>query len=212
MLQRQKIWVPVLKHNPMYAEGVERFLRNNPMSTRVAATLGLRPDNMFVALEPDERHPEKKVARLMAIPFVVTPSACGSQLHTGGRRPLSGGFATNTSDSLNSLHVMERLLPGMPIHVSVCLQVQQQRSLYVGDRVVIISSIDKIGKRMAYCKTDFYLDPLEVPAQVEKEEKKIQTVDDLERVLREGYTQAISGSHVKSILEKVKKEAQTARV
>lgn len=205
MLQRQKIWVPILQHNPHYAEGVQRFLHNNPMSTRIATTLGLRVDNMYVALEADGRHKDKKVARFLAVPFTVTSSACGA-IAAGSRRPLSGGFATNTSDSLNSLHVMERLLPGMPIHVSVCLQVQQQRTVYEGDQLVIVSCIDKIGKRMAYCKTDFFLDEEKAPSSIAKAEQQIQTVDDLEKVLN-GYSRVISGSHVKSILEKSKKES-----
>eukprot|EP00796_Vickermania_ingenoplastis_P004025 gene4025-2879_t len=203
MLQRQKLWVPVLQHNPMFENGVERFLHNNPMSTRIASTLRLRPDKMFVALEPDSRDPLKRVPRLLAIPFEVTRSACAEAMGSG-RRPISSGFATNTSDSLNSLHVMERLLPHMPIHVSVCLQVQQHQRLYEGDRVVIVSCIDKIGKRIAYCRTDYYVDQDTAPKEVEKAEQQITTIDDLLEVLK-GYPAAITGCHVKNILEKAKK-------
>lgn len=210
MLQRQKLWVPIAQHNPKFAEGMERFLHNNPMSTLIASTLGLHPERMYVALEPDARQPERRVPRLLAVPFTVSPAACGTRMSEGARRPFSYGFATNTSDSLNSLHVMERLLPALPIHVSVCLQMSQQQQLYEGDRVVIVSSINKIGKRMAYCSTDFFLDTPEAPSkELEAEEQRVQTVDDLRQVLG-GYTRVLSGNHVKSILEKMKKEPKVA--
>lgn len=228
MLQRQKLWVPMMKHNPMFAQGLERFLHKNPMSTYVASTLGLRPDNVFVALEPDARYPEKSVARFMAVPFKVTSAACGDYLaasvtpsslsssgastSVGGsmrRRPLSHGFATNASDSLNSLHVMERLLPTLSIHVSICLQLQQLQQLYEGDELIIVSAIEKMGKRIAYCKTDVYLDQFEPPKEVAKAERSMENVDDLIQVLA-GYRKALTGSHVKNILAKTKEEPTVA--
>lgn len=222
MLQRQKLWVPMMKHNPMFAQGVERFLYKNPMSTYVTSTLGLKPEKVFVALEPDAREPEKQVARLLAVPFTVTAGACGDCCGTTTtvsssstpaalavcgkqRRPLSHGFATNVSDSLNSLHVMERLLPTLSIHVSICLQLQQLQQLHEGDEVVIVSSIEKMGKRIAYCKTDFYLDQVEPPKEVAKAERSMETVEDLLYVLS-GYRKALTGSHVKNILAKNKEE------
>lgn len=204
MLQRQNVWVPMTRHNTLFRDGVERFLRNNPISTLVSSSLRLEPENMFAALEPDPRA-EKPVARLLAVPFVVPKYVCdpaeGSQLPA-----VNTGFLNNVADSLNSLHVMERLLPRLSIHVSICLQLQQVQPLHEGDRVIIISSLDKIGKRIAYCKTDFYVDQDESPKGVRAAERSIDSIDSLQHVLNH-YRKVASGSHVKSILERVKAEA-----
>lgn len=215
MLQRQKIWVPILEHNPLFKEGLERFLHNNPMSTFVASTLQLRPENMFVTLAPDAFHPEKKVARLLAVPFKITPAACDEMCETTNKRLFSTGFATNVSDSLNSLQVMERLLPAMPIHVSICLQMQQQprEPLFEGEDVVIISGIEKMGKRIAYCKTDIYLDTppsiLTSSPILKKKEQELSSVEQLQSFLDQYYPKVMCGNHVKSILEKKKEHYGT---
>lgn len=210
MLHRQKIWVPIAEHNPLFKQGLEDFLYNNPMSTFVASTLQLRQENMFVAVAPDARKPSRKVARLLAVPFRITPQACDDQSDSAKARPFSSGFASNVSDSLNSLQVMERLLPFMPIHVSICLQMQQlsKQSLLEGDDIVIISNIEKIGKRIAYCKTDIYLDkPSSYLASSPKllaKERDLRSVEELQNFIDQYYLKVMSGSHVKSILEKKK--------
>lgn len=210
MLQRQKIWIPILEHNPLFKEGLEKFLHNNPMSTFVVSTLHLRAENMFVALAPDAIRPDKKVARLLAVPFKVTSGVCDEVCNETNKRLFSAGFATNVSDCLNSLQVMERLLPFMPIHVSICLQMQQQPklSLYEGDDVVIVSAIEKMGKRIAYCKTDIYLDTpsttLTSSPSLRRKEQDLSSVGQLETFLEQYYPKVVSGNHVKSILEKKK--------
>lgn len=214
MLQRQRIWVPIVEHNPLFKKGLEDFLYNNPMSTFVASTLQLRPENMFVAVEPNARNPGSKVARLLAVPFRITPQACDDKPDGAIARPFSTGFATNVSDCLNSLQVMERLLPFMPIHVSICLQMQQvpKHSLHEGDEIVIMSNIEKIGKRIAYCKTDIYLDkpssPLASSPKLLAKERDLRSVEELQNFIDQYYPKVMSGSHVKSILERKKEHPE----
>lgn len=206
MLRRQNLWIPVLQHNPLFGKGLEKFLFQNPVSTLVASKLKLSADNIFVALEADARKPGKQVARFMAVPFTVTEDICDTSQSISQTPTLSTGFATNVSDSLNSLQVMERLLPIMSVHVSICLNLHQQTPIRKGDEIVIISSIDKIGKRIAYCSTDFILDGA-TPESVALKEKNIQTFEDLKTVLA-GYPKLMSGKHVKNILEKTKSDKE----
>ncbi|KPA78168.1 putative mitochondrial hypothetical protein [Leptomonas pyrrhocoris] len=213
MLKRQSLWVPVVKHNPAFLDGFRRFLTNNPITILSCSLMNVKPEDIHVALVPDARHPSKQVAAMMAFPVRVAPAACDN-VHDHAhhdkpvlRREIAFGFATTVCDSFNSLHVMERLLPHSNAHVSVNIQSQMTRPLREGETAVVVSSIDKFGKRLVYCKAEFFVEPAEgsgvlTPEFVERE-RNLRTVDDLRAALMY-YEKTMNGTHVKSILPDVK--------
>lgn len=209
MLKRQSLWVPLLKHNPAFLDGFHRFLHNNPVTALSATAMDLKPEDIHVALVPDARTPEKLVAALMAFPVHVTPAAC-DHVHDHAHddkpmthRDIAYGFATAVCDSYNSFHVMERLLPHFNPHVSVNIQTQCIRPLREGERAVVISTIDKMGKRLVYCKTEFFVEPAVVSAEMAVREKDIKTLGELQSALMY-YEKVVNGTHVKSILPESK--------
>lgn len=217
MLQRQKLWVPVLKHNPSFTEYFNRFITGNPITSMNVAALNLRPESMFVALQPDKRNHGKQVAAMLAVNIKVLRPACdvlpdiipsrrGTEDHGNGSAAeavMNYGFATALVDSMNSFHVMERLLPVYVPHVSVNIQSQLCEpapcSLAEGTDLVVISTIEKFGKRLVYCSTDFYLDEPTVPAERAAREAGIENLADLQGALR-CYRRLLHGTHVKSVL------------
>jgi hypothetical protein len=208
MLQRQSLWVPLTKHNPAFLDGFHRFLHNNPVTSLAVATMRLNPEEIHVALVPDARHPEKRVAAMMAFPVQVTAAACDDD-HVHGRsdaprREIADGLAMTVCDSYNSFHVMERLLPHFNPHVSVNIQSQCIRPLREGETAVVVSTIDKMGKRLVYCKTEFFVETAAaVTAELIEREKQLKTVDELRAALTY-YDKVMNGTHVKSILSEGK--------
>ncbi|KPI89556.1 hypothetical protein ABL78_1324 [Leptomonas seymouri] len=209
MLKRQSLWVPLVKHNPAFLNGFRQFLRNNPVTTLSVSSMNLNPEEIQVLAVPDARHPLKQVAAMMAFPVQVTPAACecvyDDAHHTKPalHREIAFGLATTVCDSYNSFHVMERLLPHFNAHVSVNIQAQMTRPLREGEKAVVISSIDKMGKRLVYCKSEFFLELAEgsgvlTPELVEREQN-LKTIDDLRAALM-NYEKVMNGTHVKSIL------------
>lgn len=206
MLARQALWVPVVKHCPSFVESFHRFLRDNPITSLSVAAVGLKPEEAQVALEPDTRDPERLVAAMMAFPVQISAAACDFALDAPPQRPreLSAGFATSLCDSCNSFQVMQRLLPAFSAHVSVNLESQCLRTLREGEKVVVVSTIDKMGKRLVYCGTDFYVEPTApVAAEVVERERNLKTLADLRAALTY-YEKAVSGAHVKSIVSERK--------
>lgn len=198
MLKRlSAVWVPVQQHNPLFAKGLAGFLNGNPVSSRAARSFDIKADNIYVALEPHPKKPEVKLATMMAFPAVVRGETCDDGF-------LTHGAAVSMCDTVNSFQVMERLLPELAVHVSVCLQAQELQPVKEGDRIVMISSIDKMGKRLVYCKTDIYKDMDEVTAAMAAAEGEVRTMHDL-RVALTRYEKVVAGTHVKSILPNVKK-------
>lgn len=214
MLQRQKLWVPVLQHSPSFPEFFARFLVDNPITCLSVAALNIQPTAMKVALQPDARQPGRQVAAMLAVSVRVLRPACDAlpqHPSEGGAAALNFGFATALADSMNSFHVMERLLPAFVPHVSVNIQCQllsAPSSLAEGTDLVVVSSIDKLGKRLVYCTTDLYVDEISIPPEVAKREAEMETLSDLQGALK-AYKKVLHGTHVKSILlddKKAKKE------
>ncbi|EPY35652.1 hypothetical protein STCU_01022 [Strigomonas culicis] len=198
MLKRlSAVWVPVLRHNALFPEGLAGFLDGNPVSQRAARDFSITPDQVYVALEPHPRKPDVRVATMMAFPATVRAGSCDDGY-------LTHGAAVSMCDTVNSYQVMERLLPDRTIHVSVYLQAQELQPVREGDQIVMISTIDKMGKRLVYCKTDIYRDLGEVSAAMAAQEGEVRTVRELQVALTR-YQKVISGTHVKSILHGVKK-------
>lgn len=208
MLTRQSLWVPLVKHNPAFLENFHRFLHNNPITTLSVSGMRLNPEEIRVALVPDARHPSKQVAAMMAFQVQVTPAAC-DHVHDHAHeakpvlhREIAYGFANTVCDSYNSFHVMERLLPHFNPHVSVNIQAQCIRPLREGERAVVISTIDKMGKRLVYCKTEFFVEPADasaITAEMVEREKNLKTIEQLRAALIY-YEKVVNGTHVKSIL------------
>lgn len=119
--------------------------------------MGMRPENSYVALVNDRHHTKNKVAALLAFPITVSPEACDYNPVTQ-RQTLSMGFATGICDSTNSIHVMLRLLPRILWHVSVNIQTQMNCEVEANSKLILISYIDKMGKRLAFCTTQAYYD------------------------------------------------------
>ncbi|KAG5506054.1 hypothetical protein GH5_05735 [Leishmania sp. Ghana 2012 LV757] len=199
ILKRQALWVPVVKHSPAFVECAQKLLQSSPITSLNAAAMGLKLEEVQVALEPDPRHPDQMMSSMMAFPVQISAPACDF-VPDQQPRELTFGFAISLSDSCNTLHVMERLLPALNPHVSVNIQSHCMRNLREGERLVVVSSIDKMGKRLVYCKTDFYVEAAEpVPEEVVQREKSIKTLAELRAALMY-YEKAVSGSHVKSIM------------
>ncbi|GET88285.1 hypothetical protein, conserved [Leishmania tarentolae] len=205
MLTRQALWVPVVAHNPAFVESAYRLLQSSPITSLTAAAIGLKPEEVQVALEPDARHPGKMIASMMAYPVQISGAACNHTPVLPQRQPpkpreLSLGFAVSICDSCNTLHAMERLLPASNPHVSVNMQTQRLRHLREEDKVVVVSTIDKMGKRLVYCTTHLFVEATEpVPDEVVQREKNIKTLAELRAALMH-YEKAVSGAHVKSIM------------
>lgn len=132
--------------------------------------MGMRPENSYVALvnerhhsnnnkksKPTDDNTESKVAALLAFPITVSPEACDYNPVTG-KQTLTMGFASGICDSTNSIHVMLRLLPRIPWHVSVNMQTQMNCEVEANSKLILISYIDKMGKRLAFCTTQAYYD------------------------------------------------------
>ncbi|KAK7200184.1 hypothetical protein NESM_000069300 [Novymonas esmeraldas] len=199
MLSRQALWVPLVQHSPTFTDVFAKFLHNNPITSLNVAAMGLKPEEARVALEPDARSPGKMVVSMMAFPLRVSAAACDVTADQQ-RRELTFGFATAVCDSCNSIHVIERLLPALNPHVSVNIQSQCARSLVEGEKVVVVSTVDKLGKRLVYCKTWFLAEPTEpVPEEVVQREKGITTVAELRAALAY-YETVVTSAHVKSIM------------
>lgn len=203
MLKRQALWVPAVKHNPAFVDYFHRFLVGNPITSLSVAALRIKPEEIQVALEPNSRRPGTMVTSMMAFPATIDASACDTALLANGeqRQQLSFGLATAVCDSCNSFHVMERLIPQMTPHVSVNIQSQCIAPLRAGDAVVVVSTIEKMGKRLVYCKSEFLVEKPSsaVTAAMIKAEAELSTIAELQASLMQ-YDKAISGTHVKSIL------------
>ncbi|CAD2220924.1 thioesterase superfamily protein [Angomonas deanei] len=161
----------------------------NAISVRTVASFGLSHANTWAAFEPGRKEGTKQAA-LVAFTATVGESACDATGH------LSIGHITSLNDTLNSYHVMERLYPDLSIHVSVSLQSQLLRPIPVGEKIVVISTIDKMGKNLVYCKSDFYLDR---PMAATEKVSPITTVREVKQALSE-YEKLATGTHIKSIL------------
>ncbi|KAG5505688.1 hypothetical protein JKF63_05023 [Porcisia hertigi] len=207
MLTRQALWVPVAKHNPAFVERLHGFLQNNPFTSLNVAAVGLKLEDIRVALEPDARDPNKMITPLMAFPVQVSATACDCVLdhQQKDQQPqLNLGFATAICDSFNTFHVMERLLPALNMHVSINIESHCMRNLREGEKFVVVSTIDKIGKRIAYCKANFLVEPTDpVPTEVIQRERNIKTLAELQKALM-NYENTFSVAHVKSIISERK--------
>lgn len=205
MLTRQALWVPVVKHNPAFVENVHKLLQASPIASLTAAAIRLKLEEVQVALEPDAWHPDKMIASMMAFPVQISAAACDYMLEQQQRqqpkpRELAFGFAISICDSCNTLHVMERLLPASNRHVSVNMQTHCMRNLREEEKVVVVSTIDKMGKRLVYCKTDYFVEATApVPEEVVQRERSVKTLAELRAALMH-YEKAVSGAHVKSII------------
>lgn len=114
------------------------------------------------------------------------------------------GFATLLCDSLTSVHVMQSLAPARPMHVSVNMLTRvtstAARALRSGDQALLVSKIEKFGKRIIYCSARVYLDEDTVSVAREFAEGQTTSAAELEEQLA-CYQIAVSYSHVKNVMQ-----------
>ncbi|CBH15194.1 hypothetical protein, conserved [Trypanosoma brucei gambiense DAL972] len=188
MFSRHSLWVPAASHFPKFVEHFNRFLKASPHNVELQKALCYKEEEtqLLIIQDPKARQP----IFAMAFPFTVTPALCD-----GSRMGL--GTFTSLVDTTTSLHVAAALLPTSDMHVSVSLQTNCVQPITAGEKVVMISRMDKFGKRLAFLSArllrldDVYENTVAPTAGRELEE--------LERQLSQYQTLA-NGTHVKCIL------------
>ncbi|ORC89390.1 thioesterase superfamily protein [Trypanosoma theileri] len=160
MLKRFPFWVPVSAHTPSFLERGTQFTQSSPHTQLLLTKLNYRLEETRVLCIPDTRKKERLVSLAMAFPFTITADACDVPV---GMKPedtpvMSCGALTSLVDTTTSLHVVERLLPENITHVSVDIQVRSLHPIRAGDRVVLISRMDKMGARLAFLSAELLHD------------------------------------------------------
>lgn len=200
MLIRQKLWKPLLSVNPAFGAFWDKYGGHDPVSTGCLQKLGVDAHHMYVAMDKD-RH-GREVAAMLAVAAQVHGDVCdevvGDSEH---RRRMSVGYASALADTLNTYHIMGRLLPSTTAHVTVNMQSEMCGStdLTEGTDIIVISTIRKLGKQLCYCTTDILHEPKEVPPHLLAQEAEVKTYVDLQRALR-NYETLFHNAHVKAFM------------
>ncbi|CCW71810.1 unnamed protein product [Phytomonas sp. Hart1] len=202
MLKRQPLWIPVLTHNPGFARAFRDFRAMSAVSNRLLDGSRVSAEDIHVALDVDPKIPHKKVAVLMAFPLRVHGDLCDA-VGPKGEHGLLCGVETALADCMNTVHVIERLLPASTPNVSVSIHAESLRRINKGDRILVVSAIDKMGKSMVYLKTDFYLEPESASEEMVMRERDIASLQDLRMALNL-YEKLAHVVHVKCILNSKK--------
>ncbi|CCW63793.1 unnamed protein product [Phytomonas sp. EM1] len=202
MLKRQSLWVPVIKHNPIFAKAFHEFKKSSPITNLLFNGARISEEVIHVALDTDAQNPNRSVTALMAFPMLVHEDLCEG---TGSdeRKALACGIEVGLSDAMNSIHMMERLLPEKTPNVSVNMHAESLKPIHAGDRILVISSIDKFGKGLVYFKTDFYLEPQSVSEEILARERDITSLQGLHAALNL-YEKLAHVVHLKCILKSKK--------
>ncbi|KEG08797.1 thioesterase superfamily protein [Trypanosoma grayi] len=202
MLSRQSLWVPVAAHSPAFLEHYITFTQRSPHTNLMLKALKYAPENTRVLLQPDSRNKGRNVTLAMAFPFTITSAACEAcGAGPAATRAMGSGAFTSLVDTASSLHLMERLLPSDVVHVSVNIQANCLKPISEGERVVLISRMDKAGKRLNFLSAELLRDDSSGSAPgALVDEKEASSVKELERLLRQ-YTVLGNGKHVKCVIQ-----------
>ncbi|KAH9597528.1 Thioesterase domain [Trypanosoma melophagium] len=218
MLKRYPFWLPVSTHAPAFIEQCTHFTQKAPHTQMLLNKLHYRPEQTRVLRIPDTRKKDRLVSLAMAFPFTITADVCDLiiGMKAGETPVMSCGALTSLVDTTTSIHVVERLLPEDITHVSVNIQVSCLHPIRAGDRVVMISRMDKMGARMAFLSAELLHDTESEELADTAEKKTITTtrgggdvsneignqvgsVKDLEEMIRR-YRVLAKGNHVKCLL------------
>ncbi|CCD20769.1 hypothetical protein ERJ75_000681500 [Trypanosoma vivax] len=187
MLTRGAAWVPVATHIPSFLNCFSSFVKDSPHNTALQNVLNYKAENTWALVRTDAKG--RKTTDALAFPFTVPAALCE------GQRVGLGPF-TSLVDTTTSLHVAIALLPSNDMHVSVNIQANAVQPICAGDKVVLISYMDKFGKRLAFVSAQLsrYRDTSEGLTGFEGLDG-----EKLERLCASGETLAM-GRHVKCIL------------
>lgn len=199
MLTRHPLWLPVASHAPTFLERYVSFVQKSPQSRLLLEAINYCPESTKVFLRPCARRVGQNIIALMAFPFTITPAVCDENGESDvNKHTMTTGAFTSLLDTTTSMHITESLKPSIERHVSVNIQVNLLSPISLGERVVLISKLDKLGKRLAYMSATLLRDECEESLAANNEAHEMST-GDMDNVLRR-YDVLANGTHVKCIL------------
>nr|CCC93432.1 conserved hypothetical protein [Trypanosoma congolense IL3000] len=190
MLSRHPLWIPATAHIPKFVDHFNRFLNDSPHNVVMQKALRYNGEDTRVLLTQDSKGGKSVLA--MAFPFTVLPALCDMSR-------MGLGVFTSLVDTTTSLHVAAALLPSNDMHVSVSLQTNCVSPITAGEKVVLISRMDKFGKRLAFLSAQLLHEGAVSTDEVCNNLTAGEGLQEVERQLRE-YPVLANGRHVKCIL------------
>jgi acyl-coenzyme A thioesterase PaaI-like protein len=182
---RSPVWKPM---TPGFLKAYRHLVDTDRFTKRCFDDILKVDPTRFRAIEGSDNH-----SALFAVPITVTkPSA--NVLGT-----MHGGMLMTLVDDCTSFHIIDRLLPRCPGHVSVQLSSNFVSAGVVGEELLGVSSVDKLGKSLVYTSITFYK-----PASKEAEEILAAACSLAEVRLALSKVPVIAtGSHIKAITAKM---------
>ena len=166
-------WKPL---SPLFITAYKHLIASDKFSKRCFDDiLAVNPQD-FRCLRDDHDH-----SVLLAMPIKVTKSSANvfGTMH--------GGMLLTLVDDCTSFHIIDRLLPKCPGHVSVQLSGNFVSSASVGDEILAVSKIDKLGRSLVYTSIAFYKASSKAAEEALTKAATLERVEDALRVHGNNY-------------------------
>ncbi|RNF21081.1 thioesterase superfamily protein [Trypanosoma conorhini] len=147
-------WMPLLQVFPNYMNIYAHLRTIDKFGIRLLEEqLLLDQNRVFVTMRPvpvtQAPGPQQNFPYAMAWPVTVTAAV------TEGDGVLSQGAVLALTDMLTSLHLMLAFMPTPVGHVSVSMQCNRMQTIREGDALLVVTRIDKMGKRLVFTTAEF---------------------------------------------------------
>ncbi|KPI89557.1 hypothetical protein ABL78_1325 [Leptomonas seymouri] len=169
-------------------------------SPTVAAT---RAEPTAEASMADGHHPAlpSDFPYVVAAPFTVCPEVCDSSDTADAHQPryMVESAATALMDMVTSFHIIMAKFPKTNGHVSLSIQTNHMDKMVCGKTYLVISRIDKMGRRIVYTSVDFVEPQLQRVHDAQADPLPISNTTELLSALKSATVLA-NVKHVKSML------------
>ncbi|RNF02853.1 thioesterase superfamily protein [Trypanosoma rangeli] len=185
-------WRPVLQVFPNYVNICAHLRSVDKFGTRLLEEqLLLNQNHVCVAMKPIPSTlppgPQQNFPYAMVWPITITSAV------TEASGVLSQGAVLALTDMLTSLHVMLAFMPTPVGHVSVSMQSNRMQIIREEDTILVITRIDKMGKRLVFTTAEFIRSMLPATAQFDFAEIGIDAATRC-------YSLCGNVKHIKSVL------------
>lgn len=151
---------------------------------------------------------------MLALPFIVTPGVCDDDVGDAGSTRAEGTGApvgprrsccmaesavTTLIDMVTSFHIIIANFPQLNGHVSLSIQANHMGKMECGKTYLVISRVDKMGRRIVYTSVDFVEPQLQPVHDAHEAPLPMNTTAELLTAVKSATVLA-NVKHVKSML------------